>query len=123
MVAIEPLKRLEARGHSDPQSRAEGTVMPEEVAFFCGQNVRSSVRRKLRRVAQDLYSASTSKEISIQLAREAAGPVVDSKPSNLGGEHSKTVADYYKIKVADMYSKNDRPALPARQIAMATWGS
>jgi chromosomal replication initiator protein len=95
--------------------------MPEEVAFFVAKNVRSNVRElegALRKILA--YSRFNQKEISIQLAREALRDLLSIQNRQIGVENiQKTVADYYKIKVADMYSKK-RPASIARprQIAM-----
>ena len=95
--------------------------MPEEVAFFVAKNVRSNVRElegALRKILA--YSRFNQKEISIQLAREALRDLLSIQNRQISVENiQKTVADYYKIKVADMYSKK-RPASIARprQIAM-----
>jgi len=120
-VAIEP-PELEMRvAILINKSRAEGTEMPEEVAFFVAKNVRSNVRElegALRKILA--YSRFNQKEISIQLAREALRDLLSIQNRQISVENiQKTVADYYKIKVADMYSKK-RPASIARprQIAM-----
>ena len=103
------------------KARAEGADMPEEVAFFVAKNVRSNVRElegALRKILA--YSRFNQKEISIQLAREALRDLLSIQNRQISVENiQKTVADYYKIKVADMYSKK-RPASIARprQIAM-----
>jgi chromosomal replication initiator protein len=55
-------------------------------------------------------ASSTSKEISIQLA--SAGDLLSIQNRQISVENIQTVADYYKIKVADMYSKK-RPATAA----------
>jgi chromosomal replication initiator protein len=120
-VAIEP-PELEMRvAILINKSRSEGTEMPEEVAFFVAKNVRSNVRElegALRKILA--YSRFNQKEVSIQLAREALRDLLSIQNRQIGVENiQKTVADYYKIKVADMYSKK-RPASIARprQIAM-----
>jgi len=103
------------------KARAEGTEMPEEVAFFVAKNVRSNVRElegALRKILA--YSRFNQKEINIQLARDALRDLLSIQNRQISVENiQKTVADYYKIKVADMYSKK-RPASIAkpRQIAM-----
>ena len=103
------------------KARAESVEMPEEVAFFVAKNVRSNVRElegALRKILA--YSRFNQKEISIQLAREALRDLLSIQNRQISVENiQKTVADYYKIKVADMYSKK-RPASIARprQIAM-----
>jgi len=120
-VAIEP-PELELRvAILINKARAEGTEMPEEVAFFVAKNVRSNVRElegALRKILA--YSRFNQKDISIQLAREALRDLLSIQNRQISVENiQKTVADYYKIKVADMYSKR-RPASIARprQIAM-----
>jgi chromosomal replication initiator protein len=120
-VAIEP-PELEMRvAILISKARAEGTDMPEEVAFFVAKNVRSNVRElegALRKILA--YSRFNQKEISIPLAREALRDLLSIQNRQIGVENiQKTVADYYKIKVSDMYSKK-RPASIARprQIAM-----
>ncbi len=120
-VAIEP-PELEMRvAILITKARAEGADMPEEVAFFVAKNVRSNVRElegALRKILA--YSRFNQKDISIPLAREALRDLLSIQNRQIGVENiQKTVADYYKIKVADMYSKK-RPASIARprQIAM-----
>ncbi|MBA2962833.1 MULTISPECIES: chromosomal replication initiator protein DnaA [Ramlibacter] len=120
-VAIEP-PELEMRvAILINKARAESAEMPEEVAFFVAKNVRSNVRElegALRKILA--YSRFNQKDISIQLAREALRDLLSIQNRQISVENiQKTVADYYKIKVADMYSKK-RPASIARprQIAM-----
>ncbi len=120
-VAIEP-PELEMRvAILINKARAEGTEMPEEVAFFVAKNVRSNVRElegALRKILA--YSRFNQKDISILLAREALRDLLSIQNRQISVENiQKTVADYYKIKVADMYSKK-RPTSIARprQIAM-----
>lgn len=120
-VAIEP-PELEMRvAILINKAAAEHAVMPEDVAFFVAKNVRSNVRElegALRKILA--YSRFNQKEISIQLARDALKDLLSIQNRQIGVENiQKTVADFYKIKVADMYSKK-RPASIARprQIAM-----
>jgi chromosomal replication initiator protein len=120
-VAIEP-PELEMRvAILIKKAEAEATPMPEDVAFFVAKNVRANVRElegALRKVLA--YSRFSHKEINIGLAREALKDLLSIQNRQVGVENiQKTVADFYKIKVADMYSKK-RPASIARprQIAM-----
>jgi chromosomal replication initiator protein len=120
-VAIEP-PELEMRvAILIMKGKVEGTELPEEVAFFIAKNVRANVRElegALRKVLA--YAKFSHKEISIPLAREALKDLLSIQNRQVGVENiQKTVADFYKIKVADMYSKK-RPASIARprQIAM-----
>ena len=120
-VAIEP-PELEMRvAILMKKADLEATPMPEDVAFFVAKNVRANVRElegALRKILA--YSRFSHKDINIQLAREALKDLLSIQNRQVGVENiQKTVADFYKIKVADMYSKK-RPASIARprQIAM-----
>ena len=120
-VAIEP-PELEMRvAILIRKAEVEGTSMPEDVAFFIAKNVRANVRElegALRKVLA--YARFSQKEIAIGLAREALRDLLSIQNRQISIENiQKTVADFYKIKVADMYSKK-RPASIARprQIAM-----
>ncbi len=120
-VAIEP-PELEMRvAILLKKAQAEGAGMPEDVAFFVAKNVRANVRElegALRKVLA--YAKFSHKEISINLAREALKDLLSIQNRQISVENiQKTVADFYKIKIADMYSKK-RPVSIARprQIAM-----
>ncbi|MDD2730082.1 chromosomal replication initiator protein DnaA [Malikia sp.] len=120
-VAIEP-PELEMRvAILISKAEAEGASMPEDVAFFVAKNVRSNVRElegALRKILA--YSRFNQKEVSIQLARDALKDLLSIQNRQISVENiQKTVADFYKIKISDMYSKK-RPANIARprQIAM-----
>ena len=120
-VAIEP-PELEMRvAILINKAVQEGSAMPEDVAFFVAKNVRSNVRElegALRKILA--YSRFNQKDVSIALAREALRDLLSIQNRQIGVENiQKTVADFYKIKIADMYSKK-RPASIARprQIAM-----
>jgi chromosomal replication initiator protein len=120
-VAIEP-PELEMRvAILIRKAEAEGAAMPEEVAFFVAKNVRANVRElegALRKVLA--YSRFSQKDINIALAREALKDLLSIQNRQVSVENiQKTVADFYKIRTADMYSKK-RPASIARprQIAM-----
>ncbi len=120
-VAIEP-PELEMRvAILIRKAVQEGTDLPEDVSFFVAKNVRANVRElegALRKVLA--YARFSQKEITIALAREALKDLLSIQNRQVGVENiQKTVADFYKIKVADMYSKK-RPASIARprQIAM-----
>ncbi|MFT0849209.1 chromosomal replication initiator protein DnaA [Achromobacter sp. F4_2707] len=121
-VAIEP-PELEMRvAILLRKSENEGIAMPEEVAFFIAKHLRSNVRElegALRKVSA--YARFHGKEVlSVDVCKEALKDLLSVSNGQITVENiQKTVADYYKIKVADMYSRR-RPAniaLP-RQIAM-----
>lgn len=121
-VAIEP-PELEMRvAILLRKAQDEGIVMPEEVAFFIAKHLRSNVRElegALRNVSA--YAKFHGRDVlTVEVCKEALKDLLSVTNSQLTVENiQKTVADFYKIKVADMYSKR-RPAniaLP-RQIAM-----
>ncbi|MDL2358010.1 MAG: chromosomal replication initiator protein DnaA [Pseudomonadota bacterium] len=120
-VAIEP-PELEMRvAILLRKADAEGTTMPEDVAFFVAKNVRSNVRElegALRKILA--YSRFHGKDITIDVVKEALKDLLSVQNRQISVENiQKTVADFFNIKVADMYSKR-RPANIARprQIAM-----
>lgn len=121
-VAIEP-PELEMRvAILLRKSQTEGIEMPEEVAFFIAKHLRSNVRElegALRKVSA--FARFHGKQVlTVEMCREALKDLLSVFNGQITVENiQKTVADYYKIKVADMYSRR-RPAniaLP-RQIAM-----
>ncbi len=120
-VAIEP-PELEMRvALLINKAEAEGTLMPEDVAFFVAKNVRSNVRElegALRKVLA--YAKFSHKEVSIALAREALKDLLNVQSRQIGVENiQKTVADFYKVSVATMYSKRRTAEIGVpRQIAM-----
>ncbi len=120
-VAIEP-PELEMRvAILLRKADAEHVSLGEDVAFFVAKNVRSNVRElegALRKILA--YARFSGEAISIGLAREALKDLLSIQNRQISVENiQKTVADFYKIKVAEMYSKR-RPASIARprQIAM-----
>jgi len=99
----------------------EGVPLPEEVAFFIAKHLRSNVRElegALRKVLA--YARFHGRPITVDVCKEALKDLLSVSNGQLTVENiQRTVADFYKMKVADMYSKR-RPAniaLP-RQIAM-----
>ena len=103
------------------KAEQSGEKLPEEVAFFVAKNLRSNVRELegalLRVIA---FARFRSKPVTADLAKEALKDLLELNRPPISIESiQKTVADFLKIKVADMYSKR-RPAhiARARQIAM-----
>jgi chromosomal replication initiator protein len=100
----------------------EQVVLDENVAFFIAKNIRSNVRElegALKRVIA--FSRFTGMPISLEVAREALKDLLAVQSRQVSIENiQKTVADYYKIKVADLYSKKrSRNVARPRQLAMA----
>ncbi|WP_041682772.1 chromosomal replication initiator protein DnaA [Pusillimonas sp. T7-7] len=121
-VAIEP-PELEMRvAILLHKAQTEGVTMPEEVAFFIAKHLRSNVRElegALRKVSA--YARFHGREVlTVDVCKDALKDLLSVSNGQITVENiQKTVADFYKIKVADMYSKR-RPANIAmpRQVAM-----
>ena len=120
-VAIEP-PELEMRvAILMKKAASEGIPMSEDVAFFVAKHLRSNVRElegALRKILA--YVRFHGKEVTIDVARAALKDLLSIQNRQISVENiQKAVADFYSIKVADMYSKK-RPANIAkpRQIAM-----
>ena len=121
-VAIEP-PELEMRvAILLRKAESEGLAMPEEVAFFIAKHLRSNVRElegALRKVLA--YARFHGREVvTVDICRDALKDLLSVSNGQVTVENiQKTVADFYKIKVADMFSKR-RPANIAmpRQVAM-----
>lgn len=119
-VQIEP-PELEMRvAILKKKAEAEGIQLNDDVAFFIAKHLRSNVRElegALNRVLA--YSRFHGRSIALDTAKEALKDVVGSA-RNVGIDNiQKTVADYYKIKVGDLFSKKrTRNIARPRQIAM-----
>ncbi len=121
-VAVEP-PELEMRvAILLAKAQAENVRLDENVAFFIAKQVRSNVRElegALKRVIA--FSRFHEKPITMELVKEALRDLIASTSRIVSIENiQKTVADFYKIKVADMFSKKrTRNLARPRQIAMA----
>lgn len=120
-VAIEP-PELEMRvAILIKKASQEGIRLSDDVAFFVAKHLRSNVRElegALRKILA--FSRFHGRDITIELTKEALKDLLNVQNRQISVENiQKTVADFFRIKVADMYSKR-RPANIARprQIAM-----
>ena len=120
-VAVEP-PELEMRvAILLKKASQEGGALSDDVAFFVAKHLRSNVRElegALRKILA--YSRFHGKEITIDVVKDALKDLLSVQNRQISVENiQKTVADFFNIKVADMYSKK-RPANIARprQIAM-----
>jgi chromosomal replication initiator protein len=121
-VAVEP-PELEMRvAILLKKAEQEKTHLDENVAFFIAKHIRSNVRElegALKRVLA--FSRFVKQEITLDIAKEALKDLLAVQSRQISIENiQKTVADYYKIKVSDMYSKKrSRIIARPRQMAMA----
>ncbi len=121
-VAIEP-PELEMRvAIVLKKAELEASALPEDIAFFIAQNIRSNVRElegALKKVLA--YARFTGRELDLELAKEALRDILNvaNRQITIDGIQ-KAVADYFKIRIADMHSKKrSRNVARPRQVAMA----
>ena len=96
--------------------------LPDEVAFFIAKRIRSNVRElegALRRVVAN--SQFTGRAITMEFAKESLRDLLASQDRLVTIENiQKTVAEYFKIRVAELLSKRrSRSIARPRQVAMA----
>ncbi len=121
-VALEP-PELEMRvAILLSKARDAGIELDEQVAFFIAKHIRSNVRElegALKRVLA--YTNFHAQEITLPQVKEALRDLIAVQNRQISIENiQKTVADYYKIRIADMYSKKrSRAVARPRQVAMA----
>lgn len=120
-VAIEP-PELEMRiAILKKKAEAENISISDEVSFLIAKNLRSNVRElegALNRVVA--YARFHGRDINLEVAKEALRDIIGATNRQISLELvQKTVSDFYKIKVADMYSqKRTRAIARPRQVAM-----
>jgi chromosomal replication initiator protein len=121
-VAIEP-PELETRvAILMSKATQSGIELPHEVAFFIAKRIRSNIRElegALRRVIANAHF--TGQPITLDFAKEALRDLLALQAKLVTIDNiQKTVAEYYKIRVADLLSKRrNRSIARPRQIAMA----
>jgi chromosomal replication initiator protein len=121
-VAIEPPELETCVAILMSKGSAAGVELPEEVAFFVAKRIRSNVRElegALRRVIAN--SQFTGRPITLDFAKEALKDLLALQERLVTIENiQKTVAEYFKIRVADLLSKRrSRSITRPRQVAMA----
>lgn len=121
-VAVEP-PELETRVailmKKAEQSRVD---LPHDAAFFIAQRIRSNVRELEGALKRVIASAHfMGRDITIELIRESLKDLLALQDKLVSIDNiQRTVAEYYKIKVADVLSKRrSRSVARPRQVAMA----
>ena len=104
------------------KAESEGINLDEDVAFFIAKHIRSNVRELeggLKRVLA--FTRFNNVPITVAAAKEALKDLLAVLNRQISIDNiQKTVADYYKIKVSEMYSKKRvRSLARPRQVAMA----
>ncbi len=121
-VAIEPPELETCVAILMSKAAMSNVDLPEEVAFFVAKRIRSNVRElegALRRVVAT--SHFTGRPITLEFAKEALRDLLALQERLVTVENiQKTVAEYYKIRIADLLSKRrSRSIARPRQVAMA----
>ncbi|SDT01533.1 chromosomal replication initiator protein DnaA [Halopseudomonas litoralis] len=121
-VAVEP-PELETRVailmKKAEQSRID---LPHDAAFFIAQRIRSNVRELEGALKRVIASAHfMGRDITIELIRESLKDLLALQDKLVSIDNiQRTVAEYYKIKIADILSKRrSRSVARPRQVAMA----
>jgi chromosomal replication initiator protein len=104
------------------KAEQEGAALEQSVAFFIAQQVQSNVRElegALKRVLA--FCRFSGQPITVDNCKEALRDLIAVHSRQVTIENiQRTVAEYYKIKVSEMYSKKrSRTIARPRQIAMA----
>ena len=121
-VSIDP-PELETRvAILQKKALEKGLTLPDDVAFFVANTVRSNVRElegALHRIMA--HAGFTGRHIDINLAREALKDILVYQEKQISIENiQQTVAEYFKIRVSDLLSKKrSREIARPRQLAMA----
>jgi chromosomal replication initiator protein len=121
-VAIEPPELETCVAILMSKAALSKVELPEEVAFFIAKRIRSNVRElegALRRVVAT--SHFTGRAITLEFAKDALRDLLALQERLVTVENiQKTVAEYYKIRIADLLSKRrSRSIARPRQVAMA----
>ncbi len=121
-VAIEPPELETCVAILMSKAALSQVDLPEEVAFFIAKRIRSNVRElegALRRVVAT--SNFTGRPITLEFAKDALRDLLALQEKLVTVENiQKTVAEYYKIRIADLLSKRrSRSIARPRQVAMA----
>lgn len=96
--------------------------LPEEVAFFVARQIRSNVRELEGALHRIVASAGfTGRPIDLVLVREALRDLLVFQERQVTVQNiQKTVAEYFKIRVSDLHSRQrTRRIVRPRQIAMS----
>ena len=104
------------------KAQQDGVELPEDVAFFVAKRVRSNVRELEGALRRVIASATfTGRPIDLALATDSLKDLLAFHERLVTIQNiQKTVAEYYKIRVSDLHSKDrSRVVARPRQVAMA----
>ena len=121
-VAVEP-PELETRVAILMKKAVQARIdLPPDAAFFIAQRIRSNVRELEGALKRVIASAHfTAKPIDVELIKESLKDLLALQDKQVSMDNiQRTVAEYYKIKIADLMSKRrSRSVARPRQVAMS----
>lgn len=121
-VAVEP-PELETRVAILMKKATQARIdLPPDAAFFIAQRIRSNVRELEGALKRVIASAHfIGKPIDVDLVKESLKDLLALQDKQVSLDNiQRTVAEYYKIKVADLMSRRrSRSVARPRQVAMA----
>ena len=121
-VAVEPPEQEMRVAIVLKKAEAVGIKLGEDIAFFIAKHVRSNVR-ELEGALKNVLAFATfnGKDLTVEVAREALKDLLSAHNRQISIENiQRTVAEFYKIKVADLHAKKrSRNVARPRQMAMA----
>ena len=120
-VAVEPPELEHRVAILMKKAEVDGVDLPQDVAFFIAERIRSNVRElegALKRVMANAHF--TGKSLSVEQVRVALRDLLAIQERQVGVDNiQRTVAEYYKIKISDLLSKRrNRAVARPRQMAM-----
>jgi chromosomal replication initiator protein len=121
-VALEPPEQEMRVAIVLRKAETLGVRLDEDVAFFIAKHIRSNVRELEGALKNVLaFARFGGKELTVEVAKEALKDLLSLHNRQISIENiQKTVAEFYKIKVADLHSKKrSRNIARPRQMAMA----
>ena len=121
-VAVEP-PELETRVAILMKKATQARIdLPPDAAFFIAQRIRSNVRELEGALKRVIASAHfIGKPIDVDLVKDSLKDLLALQDKQVSLDNiQRTVAEYYKIKVADLMSRRrSRSVARPRQVAMA----
>ncbi len=121
-IAIEPPDLETRTAILIKKAQQVGVTLDQEIAFFIAKRIPSNVRDlegALRRVVAN--SQFTGREITLEFTKEALHDLISLQDKLVSIDNiQKTVAEYFKIRLADLSSKHRKQSITRpRQIAMS----
>ncbi|MEL6869664.1 MAG: chromosomal replication initiator protein DnaA [Pseudomonadota bacterium] len=121
-VAVEPPELETSVAILIQKAAASDVVLPDDVAFFIAQRIRSNVRELEGALRRVIATASfTGRPISVESCKDALRDLLAMQGRLINIDNiKKTVAEYFKIRISELLSKRrSRSIARPRQIGMS----